>query len=83
MFAAPQKMAAARTAAAMGVMSSDAMVDLYSAAYDYTDPDELGGTDPWRLRQAFVGKDRDDAAVGAARLVGQGRATARSRWRGG
>jgi len=58
MFAAPQKMAAARTAAAMGVMSSDAMVDLYSAAYDYTDPDELGGTDPWRLRQAFVGKDR-------------------------
>jgi hypothetical protein len=43
----------------MGVMSSDAMVDLYSAAYDYTDPDELGGTDPWRLRQAFVGKDRE------------------------
>ena len=58
MFSAPQKMAAARTAAAMGVMSSDAMVDLYAAAYDYTDPDELGGTDPWRLRQAFVGKDR-------------------------
>ena len=58
MFAAPQKMAAARTAAAMGVMSSDAMVDLYAAAYDYTDPDELAGTDPYRLRQAFVGKDR-------------------------
>ena len=59
MFTAPQKMTAARTAAAMGVMSSDAMVDLYSAAYDYADPDELGGTDPWRLRQAFVGKDRE------------------------
>jgi hypothetical protein len=59
MFPATQKMKAARTAAAMGVMSSDAMVDLYSAAYDYTDPDELGGTDPWRLRQAFVGKDRE------------------------
>ena len=59
MFPATQKMEAARTAAAMGVMSSDAMVDLYSAAYDYTDPDELGGTDPWRLRQAFVGKDRE------------------------
>ena len=58
MFPATQRMAAARTAAAMGVMSSDAMVDLYAAAYDYTDPDELGGTDPWRLRQAFVGKDR-------------------------
>ncbi len=63
MFSAPQKMAAARTAAAMGVMSSDAMVDLYSAAYDYTDPEELDGTDPFRLRQAFVGKDR------AARLT--------------
>jgi hypothetical protein len=59
MFSAIQKMDAARTAAAMGVMSSDAMVDLYAAAYDYTDPDELGGSDPWRLRQAFVGKDRD------------------------
>ncbi len=58
MFSAPQKMAAAQTAAAMGVMSSAAMVDLYSAAYDYTDPDELVGTDPFRLRQAFVGKDR-------------------------
>ncbi|MBA3730157.1 MAG: hypothetical protein H0W92_05065, partial [Sphingomonas sp.] len=58
MFSAPQKMAAARTAAAMGVMSSDAMVDLYAAAYDYTDPDELVGTDPYRLRMAYVGKDR-------------------------
>ena len=59
MFPATQKMAAAQTAAAMGVMSSDAMVDLYAAAYDYTAPDDLGGTDPWRLRQAFVGKDRE------------------------
>ena len=58
MFAAPQKMTAARTAAAMGVMSSDAMVDLYAAAYDYTDPDELAETDAFRLRQAFVGRDR-------------------------
>jgi hypothetical protein len=58
MFSAVQKIGAARTAAAMGVMSSDAMVDLYSAAYDYTDPDELGETDAFRLRQAFVGKDQ-------------------------
>jgi len=70
MFAAPQKMAAARTAAAMGVMSSDAMVDLYSAAYDYTDPDELGGTDPWRLRQAFVGKDRETRLSALRQLWG-------------
>lgn len=68
MFSPLQKMDAARTAAAMGVMSSDAMVDLYSAAYDYTDPDELGGTDPWRLRQAFVGKDRD-ARIAALRAL--------------
>jgi hypothetical protein len=68
MFAATDKMAAARTAAAMGVMSSDAMVDLYAAAYDYTDPDELGGSDPWRLRQAFVGKDRD-ARLSALRAL--------------
>jgi hypothetical protein len=68
MFSPLQKMDAARTAAALGVMSSDAMVDLYSAAYDYTDPDELGGTDPWRLRQAFVGKDRD-ARMAALRAL--------------
>jgi len=73
MFSAQERMKAARTAAAMGVMSSDAMVDLYSAAYDSTDPDELGGSDPWKLRQAFVGKDRD-ARIGAMRsLWGDGR----------
>jgi hypothetical protein len=71
MFSAPQKMKAARTAAAMGVMSSDAMVDLYSAAYDYSDPDELGGTDPWRLRQAFVGKDRDARLSALRQLWGK------------
>ncbi|MCY7338704.1 MAG: hypothetical protein LH465_01920, partial [Sphingomonas bacterium] len=59
MFAPAQKIKAARTAAAMGVMSSDAMIDLYSAVYDSTDPDELGGSDPWKLRQAFVGADRE------------------------
>ena len=59
MFPAALRIKAARTAAALGVMSSDAMVDLYALAYDATDPDELGQTDPWRLRQAFVGRDRD------------------------
>ncbi|HXG98784.1 MAG TPA: hypothetical protein VNI79_00005, partial [Sphingomicrobium sp.] len=58
MFSAAQRMDAARTAAALGVLSSDAMVDLYSAVYDATDPDDLGGSDAWKLRQAFVGKDR-------------------------
>jgi len=58
MFSAAQRMEAARTAAALGVLSSDAMVDLHSAVYDATDPDELGGSIAWKLRQAFVGKDR-------------------------
>ena len=73
MFSAIQKMDAARTAAAMGVMSLDAMVDLYAAAYDYTDPDALGGSDPWRLRQAFVGRDRDARMAALRGTVGQGR----------
>ena len=72
MFAPLQKMDAARTAAALGVMSSDAMVDLYSAAYDAIDPDELGGSDPWKLRQAFVGKDREAKLAAMRELWGSG-----------
>lgn len=68
MFSAMQRMRAAQTAAAMGVMSSDAMVDLYAAVYDATDPDDLGQSDPWRLRQAYVGKDRD-ARLSAMRAL--------------
>ena len=58
-YAPAQRLGVARTAAALGVLSSDAYVDLYGAAYDATDPDELGQSDAWRLRQAFVGKDLD------------------------
>ena len=72
MFAPLQKLDAARTAAALGVMSSDAMVDLYSAAYDAIDPDELGGSIPWKLRQAFVGKDRDAKLAAMRELWGSG-----------
>lgn len=72
MFPASQRLKAARTAAAQGVMSSDAMVDLYAAAYDATDPDELGGSDPWKLRQAFVGKDREAKLAAMRDLWGKG-----------
>jgi hypothetical protein len=58
-YGATQKIGVARTAAALGVLSSSAYVDLYSAAFDSTDPDELGDTDYWKLRQAYVGKDVD------------------------
>ena len=46
-------------AAGLGVFSSQSMVDLYSAIYDTTDATDLSESDAWKLRQAFVGKDRD------------------------
>ncbi|QNN65503.1 hypothetical protein H9L12_02555 [Sphingomonas rhizophila] len=55
-----QKVDVARTAAALGVLSSSAYVDLYSAVFDATDPDELGETDAWKLRLAYVGRNIDD-----------------------
>jgi len=68
MFSATQRLPAARTAAALGVLSSQALVDLYSTSYDATDPDELGGTDAWQLRLAFIGKDQD-ARLAAMRTI--------------
>lgn len=59
MFPASQRIPHARTAAALGVFSSQALIDVYSSAYDATDPDELGSTDAWQLRLAFIGKDQD------------------------
>lgn len=58
MLTAEQRLPSARVAAGLGVLSSAALVDLYSQIYDATDPSELGGTDAWRLRLAFVGRDR-------------------------
>jgi hypothetical protein len=58
MFSATQKLPAARIAAALGVLSSQALIDIYSASYDATDPDMLAGSDGWQLRQAFIGKDQ-------------------------
>jgi hypothetical protein len=68
MFSATQRLPAARVAAALGVFSSQALVDLYSTSYDATDPDELGGTDAWQLRLAFIGKDQD-ARLAAMRTI--------------
>jgi hypothetical protein len=71
MFQATQRLPAARLAAALGVMSSQALIDLYSASYDATDPDELGGTAAWQLRLAFIGKDQD-ARLAAMRNLWSG-----------
>ena len=59
----------ARIATALGVFSSQALVDLYSAIYDSTDPGDLPETDAWQLRQAFVGKDRDARLAAMRRLL--------------
>ncbi|HVF36449.1 MAG TPA: hypothetical protein VNA29_00725 [Sphingomicrobium sp.] len=67
-FPATQRLAAARSAASLGVLSSQALIDIYAAAYDSSDPDELGGTDPWQLRLAYIGKNLDDR-LGAMRAI--------------
>ena len=53
-----QRLDSAMVAAGLGVFSSQSMVDFYSLIYDATDPRDLTATDAWKLRQAFVGKDR-------------------------
>jgi len=68
MFNATQRLPAARTAAALGVFSSQALTDLYAASYDATDPDTLAGTEAWQLRLAFVGRDLD-AKLAAMRSI--------------
>jgi hypothetical protein len=57
MFPATQRLPMARTAAALGVFSSQALVDLYAGSFDATDPDALGETEAWQLRLAYIGKD--------------------------
>ena len=64
----------ARLATGLGVFSSQALIDLYSAIYDRTDPDDLSESDAWRLRLAFVGKDREARLAAMRRLwsIGEG-----------
>jgi hypothetical protein len=68
MFSATQRLPMARTAAALGVLSSQSLLDLYATAFDATDPDALGGTDAWQLRLAYVGTDLD-ARLSAMRTI--------------
>lgn len=57
MFPATQRLPMARTAAALGVFSSQSLIDLYSASFDATEPDALAETEAWQLRLAYIGKD--------------------------
>ena len=63
MLTVDQRLSAARTATGLGVFSGQSLVDVYSALYDRTDPDDLSQTDAWQLRVAFLGRDQ------AARLT--------------
>lgn len=66
-----QRLASARIATGLGVFSSQALTDLYSAIYDTTGPDELSETDAWQLRLAFVGKDQATRLAAMRRLWDQ------------
>ena len=68
MFAATQRLPMARTAAGLGVFSSQALIDLYSASFDATDPDALGETEAWQVRLAYIGRDLD-ARMSAMRTI--------------
>jgi len=68
-----QRLGSALVAAGLGVFSSQSLMDLYSAIYDSTDPDDLPGTDAWQLRQAFVGKDADTRIAAIRKLLTVGK----------
>jgi hypothetical protein len=65
-----QRLPSAMVAAGLGVFSSQSMVDLYSQIYDTTDPTDLGDSDAWQLRQAYVGKDQETRLAAIRKLLG-------------
>lgn len=66
------RLESARIAAGLGVLSSQALVDFYSAIYDATDPNDLGGTDSWQLRLAFAGRDQETRLAAMRRFWSEG-----------
>ena len=69
---AEQRLPSARVAAGLGVLSSQAMIDLHSIIYDSTDPGDLPETDAWQLRLAFVGRDTATRLAAMRRLWDKG-----------
>ncbi|AGH50500.1 hypothetical protein G432_13905 [Sphingomonas sp. MM-1] len=57
LLAAPTRIAPARVAAALGVFSNAALVDLYGTVAEQTDEAEIAASDAGRLRAAYVGED--------------------------
>lgn len=70
LFSPQQRLDSALVAAGLGVLSSQSLIDLYSAIYDSTDPTDLPSTDAWQLRQAFVGKDEATRLAAMRHLLG-------------
>jgi hypothetical protein len=70
---AQQRLPSAMVAAGLGVFSSQTMVDLYSQIYDSTDPGDLGDSDAWQLRQAYVGKDAETRLAAIRKLLSIGK----------
>ena len=67
-FGAEARLPSARIATGLGVFSSQALMDLYSAVYDATDPSDLGQSDAWQVRLAMVGKDHDTRLAAMRKL---------------
>lgn len=65
---AEARLPSARIATGLGVFSSQALMDLYAAVYDATDPSDLGQSDAWQVRLAMVGRD-SDTRMGAMRRL--------------
>lgn len=65
---AEARLPSARIATGLGVFSSQALLDLYSAVYDATDPSDLGESDAWQVRLAMVGKDLETRMAAMRRL---------------
>ena len=65
---AEARLPSARIATGLGVFSSQALTDVYSAVYDATDPSDLGQTDAWQLRLAMIGRDEPVRLAAMRRL---------------
>lgn len=73
LLSAEQRLPSARVATGLGVFSSAALGDLYSLLYDQTDPSDLGETDAWQLRLAFVAREPAQRVAAMRRLWGDGK----------
>lgn len=68
LLSAQQRLDSAKIATGLGVFSSQSLIDLYSAIYDVTDPNDLPETDAWQLRLAFFGADQSARLEAMRRL---------------